>query len=156
MDMYGRHQHPRDLLLPTRRRAAHNREMRPYASFLFVVLIVFGVYYFYLRQMPTTDKRTAPTQTISLTGVRADLLQIGQAERAFIAQNGRCASLDELVASSTLMMSKPGRDGYSYSADCSGAEFNVMANHSPAPSDLQIRYPKLALDSTMQVREIGD
>lgn len=130
--------------------------MRGFANLLFVVLIVFGVYYFYLRQMPTTDKGTAPTQAISLTGVRADLLQIGQAERTFIAQNSRCGSLDELVSSNTLMMSKSGRDGYSYSVDCSGTNFSVTANHSPAPSDSQIRYPTLALDSTMQIRDLSD
>ena len=130
--------------------------MRGFANLLLVVGLVFAVYYFYLKQMPTTDKGTAATQAISLTGVRSDLLQIGQAERSYMAQNGHCASLDELVSSNSLMMSRFGRDGYSYSIDCSGSEFNVTANHPPAPSDSQIRYPTLAIDSTMQVREVAE
>lgn len=130
--------------------------MRGFVSLLFVVLIIFGVYHAYLKQMPTTDKGTAPTQAISLTGVRMDLLQIGQAERGYIAQNSRCASLDELIDSNSLTMSRSGRDGYSYSVDCSGTSFGVTASHSAAPVDSQIRYPKLTLDSTMQVHEVGE
>jgi hypothetical protein len=128
--------------------------MRALVSLLFTVLIVFGVYHFYLKQMPTTDKGTAATQAISLTGVRMDLLQIGQAERGFVAQNSRCASLDELIDSNSLTTSRSGRDGYSYSVDCSGAGFSVTASHAPAPANSPIRYPTLALDQTMQVREV--
>lgn len=128
--------------------------MRGFASLILVVGIVLGVYCFYLKQMPTTDKGTAATQAISLTGVRMDLLQIGQAERGFVAQNSRCASLDELIDSNSLMMSRSGRDGYSYSVDCSGAGFSVTASHAPAPAGSPIRYPMLALDQTMQVREV--
>jgi hypothetical protein len=133
---------------------ADNRFMRGLANLLLVVMVVFVVYYFYLKQMPTTDKGTAATQAISLTGVRADLLQIGQAERSYVSQNGHCTSLEELVSSNSLMMSRSGRDGYSYSVDCSGNEFSVTASHPPAPADSQIRYPTLAIDATMQVHEV--
>ena len=129
--------------------------MRGFGNLLLVALIVGGVYYFYLKQMPSTDKGTAPTQAISLTGVRMDLLQIGQAERGYMAQNGRCGSLDELTSSNSLTMSQSGREGYSYSVDCSGTSFNVTANHAPAPEGSPIRYPTLALDQTLQVREIN-
>jgi len=128
--------------------------MRGFVSLLFVVLIIFAVYHAYLKQMPTTNKGTAPTQAISLTGVRMDLLQIGQAERGYIAQNSRCGSLDELIDSQSLTMSRSGRDGYSYSVDCSGTSFSVTASHAPAAPDSPIRYPILALDQTMQVRAV--
>ena len=130
--------------------------MRAILSLLVVVLIIFAVYRVALKQMPTTDKGTASTQAISLTGVRMDLLQIGQAERAFVTQNARCASLDELLSSNSLMMSKSGRDGYSYSVSCSEIDFSVTASHSPAPADSPIRYPTLALDPTMQIHEVGN
>lgn len=129
--------------------------MRGFASLILTVGIMFAVYYFYLKQMPTTDKGTAPTQAISLTGVRMDLLQIGQAERGYISQNSRCGSLDELIDSQSLTMSRSGRDGYSYSIDCSGTSFSVTASHPPAPADSPIRYPTLALDQTMQVSEVN-
>ena len=129
--------------------------MRGFASLILTVGIMFGVYYFYLKQMPTTDKGTAPTQAISLTGVRMDLLQIGQAERGYISQNSRCGSLDELIDSQSLTMSRSGRDGYSYSVDCSGTSFSVTASHAPAPEGSPIRYPTLALDQNMQVSEVN-
>ena len=129
--------------------------MRGFGNLLFTALIVGGIFYFYVKQMPTTDKGTAPTQAISLTGVRMDLLQIGQAERSYMSQTGRCGSLDDLTSSNSLTMSQSGRDGYSYSVDCSGMTFNVTANHAPAPAGSPIRYPILALDQTLQVREVN-
>jgi hypothetical protein len=121
---------------------------------LVAAAILFGLYEYYLRKMPVTDEGTAPTQAISLTGVRTDLLQIAQAERGYSALNGRCATLDELVSSNSLTMTKSERDGYAYSVECSGVEFTVSARHAPAPSGSPIRYPGLAIDQNMQVREV--
>jgi hypothetical protein len=129
--------------------------MRALAGILVACALFFGVYEYYLKKMPTTDEGTAPTQAVSLTGVRADLLQIAQAERAYIAQNGHCASLDELTSSNSLSMSRPERDGYSYSIECSGGDFSVMARHAPAAAGSPIRYPTLAIDQSMQVREVN-
>lgn len=117
--------------------------------------LLFGIYHFYLRKMPATDEGTAPTQAISLTGVRADLLQIAQAERLYIATNGHCTSLDELLSSNSLSMSHTQRDGYSYSVECSGADFTATARHAPAPAGSPVRYPNLAIDANMQVHEVN-
>ena len=130
--------------------------MRAVVSLLIVVLIIFAVYRVALKQMPTTDRGTASTHAISLTGVRSDLLQIGQAERRFMAENGHCASFDELISSNAMTVSRSGRDGYSYSVDCSGSDFSVTARHAPAPKDSPVRFPTLALDQTMQVRELNN
>ena len=116
--------------------------------------LLFGVYQYYLKKMPTTDQGTAPTQAISLTGVRADLLQIAQAERAYVASNSQCGSLDELISSKWLSMSRTERDGYSYTVDCSGSGFSAIARHAPAPEGSPIRYPNLAIDQTMEVHEV--
>jgi hypothetical protein len=121
--------------------------MRALASLLVAAALLFGVYHFYLKKMPTIDEGTAPTQAISLTGVRSDLLQIAQAERGYIAMNGHCTSLDELISTNSLSMARAERDGYSYLVECSGGDFTVTA--SP------IRYPNLAIDATMQVREVN-
>ncbi len=129
--------------------------MRALALLLVAALILFGVYEFYLKKMPTTDAGTASTQAISLTGVRMDLLQIAQAERGNLASNSKCASLDELISSDSLNMSRSGRDGYTYEINCrGGADFQVVARHAPAPEGSPIRYPALAIDSEMQVSEI--
>jgi hypothetical protein len=117
--------------------------------------VLFGAYEYYLKKMPVTDEGTAPTQAISLTGVRADLLQIAQAERNSIALNGHCASLDELLSSNSLTMSRAERDGYSYSVECSDRDYTVTAHHSAAPPGSPIRYPILAIDQAMQIHEVN-
>jgi hypothetical protein len=131
-----------------------NFGMRALALLLAAVAIGFGVYQFYLKKLPTTDSGTAATQAISLTGVRADLLQIAQAERGNVALSGKCASLEELISSGALTMTKTGRDGYTYQISCSGNDFQAVAEHPPALEGSGIRFPKLAIDATMQVQEI--
>jgi len=129
--------------------------MRALAMLIVAAGLLFGVYEYYLKKMPTSDPGTASTQAISLTGVRGDLLQIAQAERAYMALNGHCVSLDELVSSGSLAMSRSERDGYSYSVQCSGGDFGVTAQHPTAPANSPVRYPTLAIDQTMQVREVN-
>jgi hypothetical protein len=90
-----------------------------------------------------------PKEAISLTGVRTDLMQIGQSERSYIALNGKCASLDELVSSNSLTNTSLERDGYSYLVDCSGTDFTIIGQH-PEPPNGGPRYLTLAVDSTLQ------
>ena len=133
----------------------NNRTMKALAGLLVTAALAIGVYYLYLKQMPSSDAGTSPTQAISLTGVRSDLLSIAQAERSNIALNSRCASLDEMTASGTMNMARRERDGYTYEVECSGPDFRVVARHPGAPpAGSTIRYPTLAIDSTMQIQEI--
>jgi hypothetical protein len=141
-------------VLAGQRNREDNQTMRALVAILVACALLFGVYHYYLKKMPTTDEGTAPTQAISLTGVRGDLLQMAQAERGYIAQNGHCATLEELTSSNALAMSRPERDGYSYTIECSGGNFSVTARHAPAPEGSPIRYPALAIDQTMQVLEV--
>jgi len=129
--------------------------MRGLVAILVAAAVAFGIYHYYFKSMPTTDEGTAPTQAISLTGVRSDLLQIAQAERSYIALNGRCASLSELISSNSLSVPRTERDGYTYAVECSGNEFSATARHLPAPAGSPIRYPNLAIDNNMQVGEIN-
>src|SRR5712692_7729500 len=129
--------------------------MRSLVGLLIGAALLFVVYHFSLKRMPTTDVGTAPTQAISLTGVRSDLLQIAQAERTYIATNDHCASLEELISSNSLSVPRTGRDGYLYSVDCSVGDFTATARHLPAPAGSPIRYPNLAIDANMQVGEVN-
>jgi len=128
--------------------------MRALALVLVAAGILYAVYNVYLKKMPTTDAGTAVTQAISLTGVRSDLLQIAQAERTNMALNGKCSSLDELISSGAMAMSKRGRDGYTYEINCSGPDFQIVAEHPPALEGSGIRFPKLAIDAGMRIQEI--
>jgi hypothetical protein len=126
--------------------------------FLFGVLvgaaIFFVAYHFYLKRMPSTDDGTAATQAISLTGVRMDLLKIADAEHGFIATNGHCASLDELISTNSVSMTNTERDGYSYAIQCSGIGFTATAHHRPAPAGSLIRYPNFSIDESLDLHEI--
>ena len=126
--------------------------MRALASLVVVAVLIFGVYMFYLKKMPTTDRGTTAVQAISLTGVRGDLLQIAQAERGSVAANGRCSTLDELISTGSLTMARAERDGYTYQVSCSGADFQVIAQHPPAPEGSSFRYPTLSIDSNMEIK----
>src|ERR1700693_77327 len=129
--------------------------MRVLALLLVSSALLLGAYVFYLKKLPTTDSGTASTQAISLAGVRSDLLQIAQAERAKVASNGSCASLPDLSSSNVWTMTRTERAGYTYSVECSSAEFNAVARHAPAPAGSPIRYPNLAVDQNMQVHEVN-
>src|SRR5260370_3872405 len=88
--------------------------MRALALLLVVAAIVGGIYFYSIKKMPTTDAGTAPTQAISLTGVRMDLTQIAQAERTYIASNDHCVALDELSSSGTVNFARTARKDYTY------------------------------------------
>jgi hypothetical protein len=128
--------------------------MRSFVGLLVAAVLFFVIYRFALNKMPSTDEGTAATQAITLTGVRGDLLQIAMAERLYIATNAQCASLDELISSNALSMTRTERDGYSYAVECSGLNFTAAARHTPAPAGSSIRYPNLSIDSSLQVHDI--
>src|ERR1700722_713789 len=127
--------------------------MRLLALLLVFSALLYGAYVFYLKKLPAPDGVTAFTQEITLRGVRSDLLQIAQAERANIASNGSCRTMPELISADMLGMSRTERDGYSSSVECAGLEFRVVARHAPAPAGSRLRYPDLAVDQNMQVYE---
>ncbi len=130
--------------------------MRALVGLVVVAALLLGVYFFYLKHLPSGENGAPATQSISLTGVQSDLLSIAQAERTYIAQNTSCGSLDDLLSSGTLSVARPGRDGYTYSVDCSGGgNFSVTARHAPsADRSSPLHYPSLVIDQMMQVRRL--
>ena len=128
--------------------------MKIFVSLLVGIGFLWGVYLLFLKKMPTAAEGTASTQAINISGVRMDLLQIAKAERISISVEGHCMSMDELLASGSMSMSRPERDGYTYSVECSGNDFTATAHHPAQPADSSIRYPNMAIDQSMQVREV--
>lgn len=128
--------------------------MKIFVSLLVTTAFLFGIYILYLKQMPTVAEGTVATQNISLTGVKMDLLQIAKAERASIGTDGHCLTMDELLASGSMSMSRPERDGYTYEIQCSGNDFTATARHAPAPPGAGFRYPTMMIDQTMEARVV--
>jgi hypothetical protein len=104
--------------------------MRSLIGLLVVALIVALAYKLYFSKLQSQETGT-PAQTISVVGVKNDLLAIAQAERAYQAEHGAYASLDQLKSSGAMTMVKPGRDGYTYYVETSSTGFRVVA-HCPA------------------------
>ena len=127
--------------------------MKIFVTLLVTAGFLFGIYILYLKRIPTVAEGTVATQNISLTGVKMDLLQIAKAERSSIGTDGKCLSMDELLTSGSMSMSRPERDGYAYSVECSGTDFTITARHPPAPANAGFRYPTMIIDQTMQTRE---
>ena len=126
--------------------------MRGIVGLVAALVIGFLVYRAYLTQtLPKEEGGGSPIQAISTTGVKNDLIAIAQAERAYLAEHGSYASLDELTSSGALTMKRSSRDGYSYSIDTQAGGFTVTARYSgpisPPPSSFVI-------DQTMEVHRV--
>src|SRR5258708_17087041 len=92
--------------------------MKIFASLLVTTGLLFGIYFLYLKRMPTAAEGTVATQAISLTGVKMDLLKVARAEHNSIGVDGHCMSMDELLASDSLSLSLSQPVGFTYTFDC--------------------------------------
>ena len=117
-------------------------------GFLTMVIAIAVGLYLYARQSQGISE-SVPGGTLQSTpniaGVKNDLIVIANAERAYMAQQSRYASLEELVAAQYSAIPR-GRAPYSYSVEVSEAGFHVIAARSGpgGPSELSI-------DETMQI-----
>src|SRR5215469_7918237 len=100
--------------------------MRSVAGLLVVALISVLAYRLYFSKMQSPETGT-PVQTISVVGVKNDLLAIAQAERAYQAEHGSYGSFEELKSAGAMSMLRDGRDGYFYSVETSASSFQVTA-----------------------------
>ncbi len=121
--------------------------MRAFVSLVLVMAIAFGIYYVYVRQVQPAGGGS-PAQAIVTTGVQNDLLRIAQAERMYFTEHGNYADLGTLTTSGALSMTRPERDGYTYSVDISTEGFTVTARRPGAG------YPAFAIDQTMRIRSV--
>jgi hypothetical protein len=101
------------------------------AGILVVALISALAYRLYFSKLQSSETGT-PAQTISVVGVKNDLIAIAQAERAYQAEHGSYGSLEELKTAGAMTMLKDGCDGYSYEVEITTSGFHVMAKCSPA------------------------
>jgi len=123
--------------------------MRSVLSLLVVLVIVLLSYKLYFSKMGNENGGTiSPVQTIDVVGVKNDLLAIAQAERAYQAEHGDYASLDDLASSGGLTMRRLSRDGYTYDVETSTGSFRVVA-HCPAAASSCTNY---SIDESMEIR----
>jgi len=125
--------------------------MRSVVSLLVVALIAVFAYKVWFSQMQASGGGATPQQTISIVGVKNDLIGIAEAERTYQAEHGSYASLDELVSSGALTIPKTERDGYTYEAETSDNGFRIVAH---CPTSTSPGCQDLAVDQTMEVQTV--
>lgn len=117
------------------------------ATLLIAGLVVVFIFKYYVAPQQSTGAAASPVHTIDAVGVQNDLIAIAQAERAYQAEHGKYASLDELTSSGAMAMRKEGRGGYTYEVDASDDSFRAIARCD----DLQ-GCQSYAIDQTMSVQ----
>ncbi len=126
--------------------------MKRAGAFIGVVLALGISYYVYRAQLtPGPAGTSAPQQAIDTTGITADLISIGQAERAYLAVHGTYATLSQLQAEGDIAFSGVNRRGYNFTAVLDdGQHFTVTATPT---SSSTAGWPTFSTDDTMRIRQ---
>jgi hypothetical protein len=116
------------------------------------LLVALGVGYFvYSKSLTSSGVAEAPPQqTIDVVGIKTHLLNIGQAERTYLAAHGTYGTIEQLQADGPASLGTEQR-GYIFTALPNGAQsFNVTAT----PTDPgKAGWPTLVIDETMVVTQ---
>ena len=133
--------------------------MKSLVGLMITAAIGLGIYMYTLKQAAPAPGMVA-TQTISVVGVKNDLISIAQAERMYYAENGSYADLPTLTSSGAMSMMRSSRDGYTYTVVPSGSTFTATATYTAPPVDNPAHvtpphFPTFSIDQTMEVHQ-GD
>lgn len=122
---------------------------RTFGLLVTVIAIAIGIY-LYAKQSQTIAG-SVPGGTLKsapeITGVKGDLLSIANAERSYMASEGKYASsIDDLVNAHYITI-RSERPPYSYSIETSSTGFRIIATRSGEGSGLS----EISIDETMQI-----
>ncbi|HEY1462334.1 MAG TPA: hypothetical protein VGF44_02825 [Terriglobales bacterium] len=116
------------------------------------VLVVAGiVLYLYSVQLKSDSAAVGqtpnPKAVANVIGVQNDLVSFANAERGYLASEGRYGSMDELTAGKYITISKE-RPPFTYDIETTSSGFQVTAtrNDGGSPS-------KFTIDESMQVQQ---
>ena len=126
--------------------------MRSGAALLGLVIVLGIGYYMYRPSLePSPGEKVSPVQQVDVTGVKADLLSMAQAERLYLTSHSTYGTLEELQQDGSLNFNGRERRGYKYSAEVDGAShFRIIA--SPA-DPAKAEWPTLSIDDTMTITQ---
>ena len=126
--------------------------MRSGAALLGLVMVLGVGYYIYRPSLePSPGEKVSPVQQVDVTGVKADLLSIAQAERLYLASHSAYGTLEELQQDGSLNFNGRKRRGYNYTVEIEGAShFRIIAG----PADpAKAEWPTLSIDDTMAITQ---
>lgn len=126
--------------------------MKATAGFLGIVLALGTAFYLYNAQLSRSGGSTgaSPQEQIDVTGIRMALLEIGQAQRTYVAAHGTYGTLEQLRAEGAPALGTD-RRGYAFQMELNGSQgFTATA----APTDpSKPGWPTLSIDASMQIAE---
>lgn len=106
-----------------------------------VVTMAIGMYIYSLQVRTLTPGagNGAPEEVATITGVKNDLIGIANAERGYLASQGKYASLDELIAGNYITI-KGERPPYIYDIEINSGSFRATATRTTkgAPAQMWI------------------
>jgi hypothetical protein len=126
-------------------------------SLMVTASICIWAYSYFLKQASPSPGMVV-TQSISVTGVKTDLMSIAQAERMYFAQNGSYTDLETLASSGVMNITRTSRDGYTYSVEPSENGFTAAATYTAPPPEMPAgvappHFPTITVDQTMEVHQ---
>src|SRR3984893_2617980 len=124
--------------------------MRGILGLLSIVLAMGIGMYIYSKQAQSSSALAGannPKAAINITGVKSDLISIASAERRYFATEGKYASLDELISTNYITVTRQ-RPPYTYDIQTSGGGFHVVATRSG--DDTSGTPAQLSVDETME------
>jgi hypothetical protein len=113
-----------------------------------VISMAIGVY-IYSLQVKTLTPDAGPSsaeEVANITGVKNDLIGIANAERGYLASQGKYASLDELISGNYISI-KGERPPYIYDVETTPGSFRATATRTTKGAPAQ-----LWITETMQVQ----
>jgi hypothetical protein len=120
------------------------------AGFIGVILALGAALLVYNAQLTQSGvaATSSPQAQIDVTGIRASLLEIGQAQRLYVVGHGAYGTLAELRADGAPELGGD-RRGYAFEVATNGTQgFKVTA--TPTDPD-KAGWPTLTIDETMQI-----
>jgi hypothetical protein len=118
-------------------------------GFLGVVIALAAGMYVYSRQAQSSSAAAGannPQAAINFTGVKSDLISIATTERRYFATEGKYASIDELISSGYMSITRQ-RPPYTYEVQTTATGFRVLATRSG--SDNSGTPAQLSVDENM-------
>ena len=104
------------------------------------------IYSVQLQGVRTPTSTSGSEAAVTITGVKNDLIAIANAERGYVAEQGRYASLDELMTGKYITV-RSERPPYVYDCETTPNGFRVTATRS-SPG----RPAQLWIDETMEIQ----
>jgi len=114
-----------------------------------IVTMAIGMYIYAVQvktMVPGAGGGGRPEEVATIAGVKNDLIGIANAERGYLASQGKYASLDELLSGNYLTM-KTERPPYVYDVETTASSFRVTATRTTEGSPAQ-----LSITETMQIQ----